>query len=196
MERDTTGVEVREATAMVRSIYEEAAIRSREASKAEGEAEREKVGEEAEYLTKWARQSEAATKIRAAVDLARSREGLVARADLLDADTEALNVANGILNLADLTLAAHDPAAYHTKVTRASFDPASRSQLWEDFLVKVLPSEDVRRYVQKAVGYSLLGRFSDHLFIPWAAARTASQRSCGPCVTPWATTRWRPHPSS
>jgi putative DNA primase/helicase len=170
-ERDTTGVEVREATAMVRSIYEEASIRSGEAARTEGEAEREKVGDEADRLTSWARQSESATKIRAAVDLARSREGLVARADLLDADTEALNVANGILNLADLTLGDHDPAAYHTKVTRASFDPDSRSQLWEDFLTTILPSEDVRRYVQKAVGYSLLGRFSDHLFIPWGSGK-------------------------
>lgn len=165
------GEEVREAAEMVRAINLEEAQLRREIAAEEDGARREELRKAAEAVGKWARSSEAAIRIRAALDLGRSQEVLVASADSLDADPSKLNVANGILDLETLELSPHDPAARHTRVAAAAYYPSARSDRWEAFLARVLPSEEVRSYVQRAVGSSLLGRYSEHLFIPWGSGK-------------------------
>ena len=44
-----------------------------------------------------------------------------------------------------------------TKVAPVPYDPTARSDLWDEFVARVLPDADVRRFVQRAAGYSLIG---------------------------------------
>jgi putative DNA primase/helicase len=76
----------------------------------------------------------------------------------LDADPWLLNCANGTLDLHTLALREHDPADLITKVTAASYTPGCRGATWTRFLQRVLPDPDVRDYLQRLTGLSLLGK--------------------------------------
>jgi putative DNA primase/helicase len=97
------------------------------------------------------------------VDLARTAPAVVVYVAALDAHPDELNCANGILNLRTLELRPHDPGALHTRVTSAGFDPKAEAPFWEATVESALPDVDVRRFVQKLLGSSLLGTYSEHL---------------------------------
>ncbi len=96
--------------------------------------------------------------------IAAALEPLAATVADMDADPYLLNCANGTLDLRTSELRAHDPADRLTKVTRAAYRPEARSQEWETFLGRVLPDEDVRGYLQRLIGLSLLGKVREHIF--------------------------------
>lgn len=81
----------------------------------------------------------------------------------IDADHYLLNVANGTLDLHTCELRPHRPADRITKVCRGSYLPDARSELWEAFLGKVLPDDEVRGFVQRLVGVGLVGRVLEHV---------------------------------
>jgi putative DNA primase/helicase len=68
-----------------------------------------------------------------------------------------LNVENGILNLQTGVLLEHDPYYRMTRVAGTSFDPNAQAPNWQAFVEMIFPDPDVRKYIQKAFGYSLTG---------------------------------------
>ncbi|OCB53137.1 hypothetical protein A5722_25540 [Mycobacterium vulneris] len=87
----------------------------------------------------------------------------------LDADPYLLNCANGTLDLHEFVLRPHKPEDLLTKITDASFreQPVDSSGdliagAWENFLAEVLPNEDVREYLRRVIGMSLIGRQEQH----------------------------------
>jgi putative DNA primase/helicase len=76
----------------------------------------------------------------------------------LDADPYLLNCANGTLDLREMTRRAHDPADRITKVTRGAYDPDALGPVWDASLALSLPDPEVRAYLQRVIGVSLLGR--------------------------------------
>jgi putative DNA primase/helicase len=79
--------------------------------------------------------------------------------DDIDADPWLLNCANGTLDLRTMECYQHSPEDYITKVTRAAYTPeAAGGQTWTRFLRRVLPDKDVRDYLQRLTGLSLLGK--------------------------------------
>jgi putative DNA primase/helicase len=153
--RQDTRERVREeAKTAVRGIYAEAA-------QPEDSAQRERIA-------KWAKSSEAGSRINAMVELARSDPRLrLKEVTQLDALDNVLNVQNGILDLDSLELKPHDPNALLTKIARAAYDPTAQCPFWESTLEYFLPDEEIRDWVQRAAGYSLLGTYSEWLFIPF-----------------------------
>lgn len=167
-DRCTRGEEIEAAKAMVRSIYGEASELSGTAAQlASDDGARSQVADLAAVHGRWAARSEAGPRIRSAVDLARSDPRLTADVSDLDTDPDVLNVENGTLDLDSFELRPHEPADRLTKLAGASFDPDARAPFWEKTLELVLPDAEVRRFVQMAAGYSMLGRYSQYLFIPW-----------------------------
>lgn len=81
----------------------------------------------------------------------------------MDADPFLLNVANGTLNLHTYDLQPHNPADRITKIARAAYDPQADTTEWDHFLKRVLPDEDVRSYLQRFTGLSLLGIVREHI---------------------------------
>jgi putative DNA primase/helicase len=100
---------------------------------------------------------ETVSAIEGILKVASTLEELSATVDGIDADPWLFNCANGTLDLHTTALREHDPADRITKVARAAYRPGLVSRAWTTFLEKVLPDEDVRKYVQRLVSLSLLG---------------------------------------
>ena len=109
-------------------------------------------------LVKHALRSESASRLAAAVELARWRPGIPVTVESLDADPWALNVLNGTLDLRTGKLRPHDPRDLLTKLAPVAYDPATVCPRWERFLGEVFQGEpDLPRFLQLLAGYSLTG---------------------------------------
>ena len=110
------------------------------------------------------RKCETANGIGGVLELASSMDPLAFTVADLDADPYLLNTATGTVDLRTFQVHRHDPADRCTKVTRAGYDPEAHSAQWASFLETVLPDPDVRGYLQRLVGLSLLGKVVEHIF--------------------------------
>jgi putative DNA primase/helicase len=144
-ERDEGGKVHRLGKATVRSMYQEAA-----------EAEDEK---ERKALADHAKRSEAEARIKAMLELAKSEEPV--SSEELDARPWFLNVQNGTIDLRTGELRPHRQEDLITKIAPVAYDPDARAPAWSAFLERVLPGEDLRAFVQRAVGYSATGDTSE-----------------------------------
>lgn len=140
---DDDGGAERNAKDTIRTLY---AI----ASKTEDDKQRE-------ALASHARKSEGAGRLRAMMDLAQSELSMSVRPDQLDTHHWLLNVQNGTLNLRTGDLKEHDRHQLLTKVLPVAYDPTAQCKRWDRFLKEVLPDEEVRTFLHRAVGYSLTG---------------------------------------
>lgn len=76
-----------------------------------------------------------------------------------------LNVQNGTLNLKDFSLHKHSPDDMITKIAAVTYDPKAKSEVWENFLHQVFDGdEETLDYVQRIMGYSLLGCSPEECF--------------------------------
>jgi len=141
--RDPDGHRVTKlAEETVRQIYREAA----EAN----------TSDERNRLAKWAIVSESRQRISAMIELAAPM--CLAQPDEFDADDWLLNLANGVLNLRTLEFMPHDPNLKLTKLTPVVYDPIADCPKWKAFLQRIFnDNEQVIRFVQRAIGYSLTG---------------------------------------
>jgi putative DNA primase/helicase len=94
---------------------------------------------------------------------------IVVRAAELDSDPWAFGVANGVIDLRTGLPRPEHPDELITKRSPAWFKGAGEgAPAWDAFLARVLPSEQVRGFVQRAVGYSMTGDVGEHaLFLPY-----------------------------
>lgn len=145
--RDDAGQVVEFMKATVQSMREQAA----------------RQGEHGEELWKHANRSEGRTRIEAAIKLAESDPRFVVRADDLDTNPFALTVRNGTVDLRTGTLRDHDPGDLITRMAGARYEPDAPAPAWGRFLARVLPDDDVREFVQRAVGYTLVGDAREHV---------------------------------
>lgn len=90
-------------------------------------------------------------------------DGILFSADMADADPYLLNTQSGVVDLRTLELEAHDPGQHHTRITNGAYDPDVDQSLWLTFLNQVQPDEEMRKYLQKLAGLSLLGKVELHI---------------------------------
>lgn len=109
-----------------------------------------------EALAKWAKASRSYAKITAAVNMAKNL-GLSHSAGDWNPNRHLLNVRNGVLDLRSGELLPHDRSYLMTHMFGASYDPDAQCPNFTSFMERALPSESMRSYVQRALGYSLLG---------------------------------------
>jgi putative DNA primase/helicase len=140
--RDHVEVE-RRAKKVVRGIYSEA-------------ADALDPGERKE-LSRWAVQSETRAQMTNMIALAQSEEGISVDSEELDTDPWLLNVANGTLDLRTGELREHRREDLITKVVDVAYSPDAVCPAWWAVLERILPSERLRLFLQRAVGYSLTG---------------------------------------
>lgn len=144
-ERDDAGKVHRLAKATVRSMYQEAA---------DNEDEKERKA-----LADHAKRSEAEARIRAMLELAKSEQPV--SSEELDARPWLLNAQNGTVDLRTGKLRPHRQEDLITKLAPVEYDPDAKAPTWEAFLARVLPSEELRGFFQRAVGYSATGDTSE-----------------------------------
>jgi putative DNA primase/helicase len=152
-EADETGGApiVRKVTQMVRGIAKDA-------------FRPENAGKMAEML-KWAGSCHSKARIESCIGLAKAQDGIDITPALLDADPYLLNLANGTFDLREMRLREHRKTDLLTKIVKHAYSQDAKCLHWLEFLAKVLDRDDeLIRYVQKAVGYSLSGDTSEKCF--------------------------------
>ena len=76
----------------------------------------------------------------------------------LDRHKDIINTPAGMIDLKTGRMSDHDPKSYITKITAAEYSQTADCPLWKKFLSEIFGGdEDLIRYIQKAVGYSLSG---------------------------------------
>jgi putative DNA primase/helicase len=146
--RDETGEVERRAKQVVRGMMHEA-------KKIEDKDTRN-------ALAGWALKSEAAGRIKAMVDLARSEPGVAISYTALDQQPRKLAVQNGTLDLWTGQLGPFSRDDLLTKLVDVPFDPEAPCETWERTLSVIFGGDaELIGYVQRAIGYSLTGDTSE-----------------------------------
>lgn len=107
-------------------------------------------------LLKWARSSRNGARVNAAINFAKSF-GLAHSASEWAPDRSLFNLTNGTLNLKTGELQPHRPEDLMVHLAGTGFDGEAECPNFEAFMESALPDPQTRNYVQRALGYSLLG---------------------------------------
>jgi putative DNA primase/helicase len=124
------------------------------------------VGDEAQAdAIKHALKASSACAISAMIELAASEPAFACEQKQLDQHHHLLTCTNGVVDLRDGSLRAHDRADYITTTTSIAYDPNACAPRWERFLHEVFADdEDLVGFIKRAVGYSLTGHTREHTF--------------------------------
>lgn len=183
---DATGEAMRLAKDVIRAMFRDAADRHRKAAKEiedlkdstrEEDAERlelvKMLSAEARREVQHALKSEGRGRLEAMLSLAESEHPIAVSVDEIDAQPYLLNCQNGTLDLRTGELRDYRRTDLITKITPTSYDSNARDERWELFVKQIMPDDEVRRYVQKALGYSLLGTgVEGGFFLPYGDTHT------------------------
>ncbi len=135
-----------------RTIYAEAA-------RADGE-------KASEALARWAARSASDDGVRRMLSMASSDPRIVARAGEFDKDAYRLNTPEGEIDLHIGAVEKNDPTHLHTKATTVGpAAPGTKAPRWHAFLEEIFPDPELIAYVQRLLGYSMLGTVREHVFM-------------------------------
>lgn len=136
-------------------------VRARLAAVVEGVAD----ADERKKLAKFAIGSESRPRQDALLALARTMVPIADSGKGWDETPGLLGVPNGVVDLRTGELRDGHPEDRITMSTGIDYDPTATCPRWDRFLLEVLEDEDVARYLQRLVGYSLTAEAKLHLLI-------------------------------
>lgn len=114
---------------------------------------------------KWLLSSESQAKISAALNLMSSVPFMCASVSQFDRDDMLLNVQNGTIDLRTGNLLEHDRNNFITKICNVSYDPESRSIVFDTFLEEITEDNTEKKiYLQKLCGYCCTGNIKEEEF--------------------------------
>ena len=163
--RDDDGAAMRRAVTTARLIVEEskplretAEALAGAAGDGDAKAEAKKAAKTADRRLTWAMTSQAAPRLKACLEIARTDPRLIASTDDLDSDPWALCVGTGILDLRTGELRPHSRAELHTRLVPIAYEPDATCPRFEQFLATVMQGDaELIAWLQKAVGYTITG---------------------------------------
>jgi putative DNA primase/helicase len=161
---DETGEAMRRAKATVKGLYDwaEAELKRLKEQGAEDKEEAAARLKAIEAILKWALHSEAAPRLVALLDLARSELPVLPAG--LDRDPFVLNVANGTLDLRTARLRPHRREDLLTKLCPTAFDPDADCPVFLRAVDGIFGGDrELIRYVQRFGGYALTGDVREHV---------------------------------
>jgi len=97
-------------------------------------------------------------KLKAAMNCFASEPGISITSDEFNQDSNLLNLPNGTLDLESNELLPHDPTNLITMTMGAQLDKDAECPLFLDFMTDAFPDISVREYVQRCLGYTMLGQ--------------------------------------
>jgi len=109
-----------------------------------------------EFADWWTNQR-AAAKVAAAAKVIRNDGLLDESPNAFDAQPFLLNCPNGVVDLATGELGEHDPSLMLRRQIPFAYDPEAKAPRWDAFLERVMPSPEMRDYLQRIVGYTITG---------------------------------------
>jgi P4 family phage/plasmid primase-like protien len=96
--------------------------------------------------------------------LAANRLKFALTADDFDKDPWLLGAGDVTVDLKSGSIRESRQADLITKSIGLAYDRSARCPMWEAFLIKIFPDEDLRKYVKRAVGYCLTGSMVEQIF--------------------------------
>jgi putative DNA primase/helicase len=120
--------------------------------------------EHRDELMKFGRASQNVNRVQAMLTLAAADPSLQIDVDTLDSDPFLLNCPNGTVDLRTGQLRPHSRADFISLVTRTPYDPGAPAPRWEAFLERIIPDQEVRAFLHRAVGYSITGHVGEQCF--------------------------------
>ncbi len=127
-------------------------------------------------LLQHAMRSATRSRIEAMLFTARSEPGMEIKAKDLDGDCHLFNCNNGTVDLRTGELCPHDPDDHISKITAVDYDPGATAPTWDAFLARILPDADLRAFIQRLVGYALLGECREEV-LPFLYGSGANGKS-------------------
>ena len=124
-------------------------------------------------LRRHALNSEAASRIHAMINQARSEEGVPISTSQLDRDDYLLGVQNGVIDLRTLTFREGRHEDYVTKFCGTHYDAEAKCPNWLRFLDRIFDgNEDIIGYIQRFDGYGLTGSVDEEVMrILWGRGK-------------------------
>lgn len=124
--------------------------------------------DEAKKLKTFAKSMASDKGLRAIQNRLADQPGVGVAVESFDAEMNLVCLDNGVFDLKNMVLRAHDPKDMLTKRIGVAYDQQAKAPRWVQFLEEVLPDPAYRRYLQRAIGMSLLGDTSEGaFFILW-----------------------------
>ena len=124
-----------------------------------GKIEVEGINDEQELkkLLELAKSSFSNVKIKGMINCLKTQNEIKINPDQFDREKYLLCCENGILDLLNMEFREHRQEDFITMVANVSYDPSAKSDLWDSFIKRILPDDDVRLFVQKIAGLTLNG---------------------------------------
>ena len=107
-------------------------------------------------LLKWAKSSRNGSRVNAGITFARAF-GLTHSTAEWGPNRHLLNLPNGTLDLVTQQLLPHDKENLQVHLAGARHEPEAECPKFEEFMQAAVPDAGMRTYVQRALGYSMLG---------------------------------------
>jgi putative DNA primase/helicase len=149
-----------------------------------GEAGKLASDSERAALRRHALKSEAVSRIKAMVELAKSEEGIPISASRLDADPHLVGVQNGILNLKTYEFREGHRDDYITKCCGTHYDPDATSPNWDAFTRTIFGgNQDVIAYLQRHSGYALTGSVAEEKADLWYGGGANGKTTAGETIS-------------
>jgi len=115
-------------------------------------------------MLKWAIKSQNARELNNTVKLARTL--VTTLAEEFDQQPDFLNCQNGIVDLRTGEMLPHDRSMMFTQITRCAADLENvRPELFNQFIERVIPDEDTRKYLLQFLGYMLSGSVAEQCYV-------------------------------
>ncbi|QWA26635.1 hypothetical protein KJK32_45435 (plasmid) [Streptomyces sp. JCM17656] len=119
-------------------------------------------GQERDELYKDVRKSESASGLEGMLKIASAKKPISVASRALDAHPYLFNTPQGTVDLLEGSIREAQREDLITKVANGSVTDA-RSAEFEKFLERILPDEEVRSFVQRLIGYAMLGKVTEHV---------------------------------
>lgn len=113
-------------------------------------------------LVKDVKKTETASGIEGMLKIAGALRPLSVASRNIDADPYLFNTPAGTVDLRTGDKRANDRADLITKAAGAPIGEKS-SEEWDQFIARILPDDDVRGFVQRLLGYGMLGKVTEHV---------------------------------
>lgn len=118
-----------------------------------------------EQLVEWANQQRYSGKIKDTMAMLKGRDPLWCEADDFDVDPMHFNVANGVVDLRTGDLVPHNREFMCSAISdQVHYDKDAQCPEFHRFLNLVQPNPIHRKYLQRLMGYTLLGEVRDQIF--------------------------------
>lgn len=150
--------------------------RDLEASSGGDDPQVKQLKAKAKVWREWAERSGNNVRATAALEAANSFPGICVQAEQLDGNIRLLGVENGLIELLDTGIhfrqarqedyvLTNTGTVYRSLASQLSAGGESRKgvELWRNYLELFLPDKELRAFVQKVLGYCLLGRNTERL---------------------------------